>query len=567
MDWLKGTIEEYKGGRPEHQEMRKIRTHPDQAWEELHFFRLSWARRAGYPDTELEAGRTIEFEPDLHASRPQVLRFRPYRAGAHSDPPRREPTRTFLNPYHFVPLAPPPSLTDAETVVQGTLHDRFDGHGESGPRRYSGRVVCRLETEGPVVLGAEQPHVDHDADRERVIQPFGMPDPEAPDDPYRRTPMIPGSTLRGMISAIFEAASCSTLRVLADGAFQCRDATRKKVLIPGSIHTAVATVSPDLIPLHAGRTRLTLAEQVFGFVEQGGDQRALAGRLRFAHALVESQAPDGGWYDEPVLLKILDAPKPPSPALYFGNQGYLSKEKLDLTRHSPQGRKLYLHHRKGEIEACRYESQRQDRMKQKAIVRPLRTRTSFLFHVDFGNLTSEELGYLLYALRPTPEFRHKLGMAKPLGLGRVRIDPLALGFIDRRHGYSSGSLFGPKYHGLESRLEAAAWRNLSPELASRYRYEAEAAAAPEPAQHFPTLAGLAEMVRQEIPQNVRFALELIGDPGKVDVEVSYPVLRGQDPETEHFKWFVANDKREKKPLPALKPGEGLPVLVRYDPRR
>ena len=36
-------------------------------------------------------------------------------------------------------------------------------------------------------------------------------------------------------------------------------------------------------------------------------------------------------------------------------------------------------------------------------------------------------------------------------------------------------------------------------------------------------------------------------------------------EGEHFKWFVTNDKRERKPLPALKPGGDLPTLERYRP--
>jgi len=46
---------------------------------------------------------------------------------------------------------------------------------------------------------------------------------------------------------------------------------------------------------------------------------------------------------------------------------------------------------------------------------------------------------------------------------------------------------------------------------------------------------------------------------------SYPALLRPDPESELFKWFVTNDKRERKPLPALKPGEGLPALERYKP--
>ncbi len=42
---------------------------------------------------------------------------------------------------------------------------------------------------------------------------------------------------------------------------------------------------------------------------------------------------------------------------------------------------------------------------------------------------------LKFVLRPSQGFRHKLGFAKPLGLGSVRIDPVATFLVDRRHRY------------------------------------------------------------------------------------------------------------------------------------
>ncbi len=799
MSWIPGTIEEFKGSNPKNRDLRKIRTRPDQEWEDRYFFRVSWARAAGYPDSALTEGQPIEFEPDPRAAQPKVLRFKPYQ-------PTATPARTFLNPYHFVPLAPPqPPLADAETVLRGTLHDRFDGDGVHGPRRYSGRIVCRLETEGPVVVGAEQRHVNNDPEQERVIHPFGLPDPAAPDDPYRRTPMIPGSTLRGLISSIVEASSCSTLRVLEEREFTRRAAIKERALsavgllveeegelklrpltfsvqemtqvgredpprdrcrvllnayrfnrsqgcteysagsfldrrrplswssshqelwyqdlqrahwhwkerkstrfllglmadeppisekewaalpeperkrytrgfllvlgieggkagnlppdkkheyfipypenrkwgpalqiprqvleefqhlaqeaakisrggegpslpflhagrardrngikpqpgdlvyfeieapgqisrisysalwrrpIQGTIHGAVGLVSKDLVPLHKGRTKLTLAEELFGFVEKDG-KRALAGRLRFSHALVEEEAPNGDWYDVPVLLQILASPKPPSAALYFGNQGYLAKQELDLNLHSPQGRKFYLHHREQDLKARSYESHdpEKKKLKLKARVRPLKEKIRFVFHVDFENLTGKELGHLLYALRPTQEFRHKVGMAKPLGLGRIRIDPLAVCFIDRRNGYGPESLFGPKYRWVESQIDAEEWRGLSSQVAHRYRREAEAVGVTGMVQNpFPSLKTLVEEVKGGIPEKVREALELLGNPDKVHTEVSYPVLQLSATEGEHFQWFVANDKHEMKSLAPLDPKQGLPTLERYEPR-
>lgn len=787
MSWIEGTIEEFKGSDPRHRELRKVRTNPEQSWNELYFFRISLATAAGYPVAALAAGQRIEFEPDPRAARPQVLRFKPY---IPRDRPAAEFSRTFLNPYHFVPLAPPSSLVPAAEVLEGTLHDRF-GPVASGEERYSGRIVCRLETEGPVVVGAEQRRVGGDENHEREVFPFGLPDPAAPKDPWRRTPMIPGSTLRGLVSSLVEAASCSALRVLPERRFtrraamgealsavgllveeegalrlrpltlsvgemsaaasepprnRCRvllngyrfdqdkkkteplrstflasepasasssrqdfwyldlatlkwhwkgrfclglitdrspipeadlgEAERKRyqrgllfvlgldggkaenlppgkkheyflpypaereteptlaipqaVLdefqdlaadaaeisrgaaggdlpflpagrareaggvvpragdlmyyekdeqgrvgrlsfsalwrrrVPGSLHQAVARISPDLLPFHSGRKRLTLAERLFGFVEPQGP-RALAGRLRFAHGVVEGEAPEGGWYEGSIPLKILAAPKPPSPALYFGHEGYLAKRDLHLARHAP-GRKVYLHHRRAEVEARSYETaDLEDKRKLKARVRPLREGTRFLFHVDFVNLNREELGYLLYALRPREEFRHKVGMGRPLGLGRVRIDPVALAWMDRR--YAADSLFAGKYAALESRWEAEAWRRLADPLARRYRYEVEAAALAVGSAGRPRLAALVEEARARIPERVRHALELLGDPEAVRLPVSYPVRQGQTAEGEHFQWFVDNDRMHRKALSALWPGSGLSVLDRYEPQR
>jgi CRISPR-associated protein (TIGR03986 family) len=812
MSWIEGTIEEFKGADPKFREARKVRTSPEQTWNDLHFFHLSLARQAGYPDEELAAGRRISFEPDPRADRPRVHRFKPYerRAAppASADRPasaRLAPTRTFLNPYHFIPLAAPAegSLLAVDEVLAGTLHDRFGG--EPGAPRYSGRIVCRLETEGPVVVGAEQPHRDGNRDNEREIWPFGLPDPAAPDDPYRRAPMIPGSTLRGLISSLVEAASCSTLRVLAEQSFTRRAAIRERALsavgllreedgqlklrpltlsvpemtdsrqdpprercrvllnaytfdrrrshteyapgtfldrrkpeswsssrqeywymdlnrvhwhwkergqarfllglmaddspipevewaalsdvekkhytrgflfvlgldgakadnlppdkkheyfipypegrawgssleipaevlaefqrlaknaaeisrgggggdypflpagrardangvvpragdlvyfevdrqgsvfrlsfsaiwrreVAGSLHGAVRLVSPDLVPFDSRRrTHLTLAERLFGFVEADG-KRALAGRLRFAHGLVEGAPPQDGWYEPFVSLKILATPKPPSPALYFGHHGYLAKGELNLHKHSPQGRKMYLHHRPQDVSRGSHVTvDLDDKRKLKARARPLKTGSRFLFHVDFENLTREELGYLLYAFQPAESFRHKLGMAKPLGLGRVRIDPLALCYRDRVEGYGPRSLFARKYAAIEFRAGTETWRDLTGPLAHRYRHEAAAVGtSASAATAWPRIEELVDGVRGAVPEKVRSALELLGNPDKVDIEVTYPVLAGRDTEGEHFQWFVANEKENQRALPALVPGKGLPALDRHEPRR
>ena len=144
MSWLKGEIVEFGGGKPQHKDLRKICTRPGQAWEEMYFFRLDWARNAGYPDAELAGGREIEFEADQE--RHQVKRFKPYEGREEGGA-----TAPFLNPYHFIPLQAPAagSLVEADRLLEeNVLHDRFlASFPDSGEPSYSGRVVCRLETE------------------------------------------------------------------------------------------------------------------------------------------------------------------------------------------------------------------------------------------------------------------------------------------------------------------------------------------------------------------------------------------------------------------------------------
>ncbi|MGH9361589.1 MAG: hypothetical protein ACRD2T_06700, partial [Thermoanaerobaculia bacterium] len=220
MTWLRGVIVEFTGGKPEHSELRKVRTRPDQRWEEMYFFRLDLARSAGYPDSELADGKEIEFEPTPKGERPAVRGFKPYEGGAGA-----EPASDFLNPYHFIPLLPPPpgDLSDVERLLrEGMLHDRFLATlPDSEDACYSGRVVCRLETEGPVVIGGRQSKPR--PDRETLVEPFTLPGGGAAGSSEMR-PAIPGSTLRGLISSLVEAASCSALRVLSEKAYTRRAA-------------------------------------------------------------------------------------------------------------------------------------------------------------------------------------------------------------------------------------------------------------------------------------------------------------------------------------------------------
>jgi CRISPR/Cas system CSM-associated protein Csm3 (group 7 of RAMP superfamily) len=136
--------------------------------------------------------------------------------------PAQQPANNgnFHNPYHFVPIAKiqPTGALSVENFAANAkphttpapshlTHDRYVTGTADSPV-YSGRIVCRLENETEMVIGARQ---DGDTNPKTVI-PFEI----------GGQPAIPGSSLRGLISSTAEAASNSALRVLSNTAFSRR---------------------------------------------------------------------------------------------------------------------------------------------------------------------------------------------------------------------------------------------------------------------------------------------------------------------------------------------------------
>lgn len=284
---------------------------------------------------------------------------------------------------------------------------------------------------------------------------------------------------------------------------------------------------------------ITIAERLFGFVEDRPSNAqlsrpaaALASRLRFSHALYEA-GPDTGPYLEEVTLKILDSPKPPSPAMYFRPRGRYARRSNELNpiNSRPKGRKFYLHRQLlGQhliAEPWRHQPQAgaQWDYTQQVRIRPIAKGVTFSFEIRFDNLSHRELGLLLYALRPTQAFRHKIGMGKPLGLGKIRIDITGLELVDRQQRYTWGGLLSARASDCLDRLS-------------------------ELRTHF-------------VPdERVHNAISLLGNPD-VHRPVHYPVANDQAPysETELFKWFVNNNKLEHpNPLPDLDGATALPML-------
>jgi CRISPR-associated protein (TIGR03986 family) len=222
-----------------------------------------------------------------------------------------------------------------------------------------------------------------------------------------------------------------------------------------------------------GRQHVTPAEWLFGFVEErtgeeaadrdGRKRRAAVayrGRVRLSPGrpvqppdneetlFVEGDAFRDGEHPRGfVRLKELSSPKPPSPPLYFEKpqSGGFPHHQLKID-HRPKGRKLYLHHREPDYRTEAGNADADAAKHRKMAVRPLKEEPvnqcgGFAFHIDFENLSRHELDLLCWALRPSDDFRHKLGLGKPLGLGSIEIEIEELALIDRHRRYAEENPF------------------------------------------------------------------------------------------------------------------------------
>jgi len=258
--------------------------------------------------------------------------------------------------------------------------------------------------------------------------------------------------------------------------------------VPGDLHGAFRrTAGKDSLPWNPDRDGLTPAEYLFGVVEEMPEGKAprrpsrnLASRVRFSDALGLTEPELMG----SVPLRQLQSPKPPAPAMYFRQASVEAVRKrqadpkkrtepplpaLDLTEHVPNGRKHYLVHRIGDLsEHCPWETKKlkdvDTQVASKALDdckrqggrcgAPLAPGQQLWFHVDFENLTADELDLLCAAIDPgtceraagARSFRHRIGWGKPVGLGIVRITIEGRFLVDRGRRYSSSGLQEPRWH-------------------------------------------------------------------------------------------------------------------------
>jgi CRISPR/Cas system CSM-associated protein Csm3 (group 7 of RAMP superfamily) len=224
----------------------------------------------------------------------------------------------------------------------------------------------------------------------------------------QRHAIIPGSSLKGLIRGLVETIGPGCWW-LFNGEYD--DGHDGKISywekLPNDFHQC-----PD------AEEKLCVACRMFGLIR---GSTLLLGHVGFEDAVCEQIVK----YD-PLYTIILGSPKPRHTAFYLDEEGKLA------------GRKFYYHHSTPPVDKGKWlpDGAPLTRTAQNAYIQPLGAGSNFTFSAHFDNLAQDELRLLLYALALEPEMRHKIGYAKPAGLGSVQVSLTRLELIDYRQRYT-----------------------------------------------------------------------------------------------------------------------------------
>lgn len=227
-----------------------------------------------------------------------------------------------------------------------------------------------------------------------------------------------------------------------------------------------ATVA-DFIPTHLTSKKenskidlIDLADAIFGWVKKDNKKelpeniRQRASRVFVTDAQYQSADERGIWYkgnfNDTITPQILSEPKPTCFQHYLvqpkKDNPEADKAKLKHYASQPEsetvirGHKLYWH--KGKKPNFQHLEGDNASGTQVTKIKPINSGITFKFDIHFENLTKVELGALLWVIDicqredKGKQYRLKLGMGKPLGMGAIKIEP-QLYLSDRHQRYTN----------------------------------------------------------------------------------------------------------------------------------
>lgn len=287
--------------------------------------------------------------------------------------------------------------------------------------------------------------------------------------------------------------------------------------------------------------KLCPACRLFGWVGGEGKGKgrsadsavAYAGRLRFSHGRMTYDSGDEG----DIALAILSSPKPTATPFYLlDKQGKKPSGDLKYDEQAIiRGRKFYLHHGicpSRHPDGYEYERPEGRKDKQNRTVRnTVKPGAVFEFTVDYESLAPAELGALLWSLQLEKGMYHRLGYAKPLGFGSVKLTVEKVEVFDLEKKYLALTAY-EQYTLVLDREEIN-------EIISSFKSEMK------------DLYG-EEDFRKLV--NIRDLQKILGSPFQPNIH--YPRLkRSPDPKGENFRWFLKY--KINQPLPLADENKGL----------
>ncbi len=272
---------------------------------------------------------------------------------------------------------------------------------------YHGQIELAIQTETPLFI--HDPH----AKNEPVLSLRNQ------QGEY----IISGSSLKGMLRSVVETLGRGCL-TLFDGDYE---PIKKDRRIVGYEASYKARVPKDFLRC-TNNNELCLSCRIFGMMRQKKGQ--------------DNSEKDAGTGKNLFLGKVNigDARAPRTSPLYgkirtadlMGPQPHHDDFYLDITKNAIAGRKYYFHHATRPVDVRRPTN-------YNSYIQPLDKGTTFQVRLDFVGLTAEEFGALLLAITLEEGMRHKIGYAKPLGLGSVYLNPQSMILIDYANRYTQSN--------------------------------------------------------------------------------------------------------------------------------
>ena len=336
----------------------------------------------------------------------------------------------FINPYNFVRAKGEPQCETPRW------------HNALAEDTYSGTLYCTLTTKTrvfiPHILNSEEDKkwkekrkkiLSKEQDSEKKLKKLE----EQKRYIHRRhafvlkenqeIPIIPATSLKGVIRSVAETISNSCFRILDKEVEHPRTGNKYDELEKKLFYAEQSGCHDN--------QNLCPCCRIFGMV---GKVNAFRGKVFFEDAMTVLSAIE----KRDFTITLLE----PHSHLwrFYLNRGdvtdiehtsWLEAYENDSTK--MRGRKFYYH----------YESDEDDNKKfhqtpspsNATIKETIKPKQVLHFNLTFVNLTEEELGLLLLALEPGDNLYHKVGMAKPLGWGSVQIK------IDKTEMFNSQSRY------------------------------------------------------------------------------------------------------------------------------